>query len=326
MRDAVIVVNDFRKAYGDFVAVDGITFDVKQGEIFGLLGPNGAGKTSTLESLEGLRAPDGGSLAVAGVDPSKEPRKLRNVIGVQLQSSGLPETITPNEAMKFFCAYHDIPPRYELLDRLGLGEKRNAQFHQLSTGQQRRLALALAVAHDPQVLFLDEPTAGLDVASRVELHELMRERQAQGTTIILATHDMAEAEEMSDRVAILLRGKIAATGSPMEITATGADLTKVSVRSKASALIGNGHTIPAVSQSLVKEDYAIYFSTNIGQTVGAIIDRIEAEDDSLIDLRVERPSLEDRFLEITGAPSGGTIPQAENEPATGRQQPATVEE
>jgi len=140
---------------------------------------------------------------------------------------------------------------------------------------------------------------------------------------------MAEAEEMSDRVAILLRGKIATIGSPMEITATGADLTKVSVRSKASALIGNGHTIPAVSQSLVKEDYAIYFSTNIGQTVGAIIDRIEAEGDSLIDLRVERPSLEDRFLEITGAPSapsGGTIPQAENEPATGRQQPATVEE
>ncbi|UCG24912.1 MAG: ABC transporter ATP-binding protein, partial [Chloroflexota bacterium] len=194
MRDSVIVVNDFRKVYGDFVAVDGITFDVQQGEIFGLLGPNGAGKTSTLESLEGLRAPDGGSLVVAGVDPAKEPRKLRNVIGVQLQSSGLPETITPNEAMKFFGAYHDVPPRYELLERLGLGEKRNAQFHQLSTGQQRRLALALAVAHEPQVLFLDEPTAGLDVASRVELHDLIRERQAQGATIILATHDMAEAE------------------------------------------------------------------------------------------------------------------------------------
>jgi len=312
MRDAVIAVNDFRKAYGDFVAVDGITFDVKQGEIFGLLGPNGAGKTSTLESLEGLRVPDGGSLAVAGVDPSKEPRKLRNVIGVQLQSSGLPETITPNEAMKFFCAYHDISPRYELLERLGLGEKRNAQFHQLSTGQQRRLALALAVAHDPQVLFLDEPTAGLDVASRVELHDLMRERQAQGTTIILATHDMAEAEEMSNRVAILLRGSIAAVGSPLELTATGADLTKVSVRSKASILLNNDHHIPAASQSLVKDEYAIYYSTDIGRTVGAVIDFIEAADDSLIDLRVERPSLEDRFLEITSTPSGSTQSQTEN--------------
>jgi ABC-2 type transport system ATP-binding protein len=310
MSDQVIVVNDFRKTYGDFVAVDGISFDVKKGEIFGLLGPNGAGKTSTLESLEGLRAPDGGSLIVSGVDPAKEPRKLRNVIGVQLQSSGLPETITPDEAMKFFCAYHDIAPRYDLLERLGLAEKRTAQFHQLSTGQQRRLALALAVAHDPQVLFLDEPTAGLDVASRVELHELMRERQAQGTTIILATHDMAEAEEMSDRVAILLRGKIAIVGSPMEITATGADLTKVSVRSKEAVLLRNGQSIPAVSKSLVRDDYAIYFSTDIGRTVGAVIDFIDKEGDSLIDLRVERPSLEDRFLEITGNPSGGIAPRA----------------
>jgi ABC-2 type transport system ATP-binding protein len=311
MRDSVIIVNDFRKLYGDFVAVDGITFDVQQGEIFGLLGPNGAGKTSTLECLEGLRAADGGSLFVADVDPAKDPRKLRNVIGVQLQSSGLPETITPNEAMKFFCAYHDVPPRYELLERLGLGEKRSAQFHQLSTGQQRRLSLALAVAHDPQVLFLDEPTAGLDVASRVELHDLMRERQTQGTTIILATHDMAEAEEMSDRVAILLNGKIATVGSPLEITTAGANLTKISVRSKASTLLQNGQSIPAVSQSSVRDDYAIYFSTDIGQTVGAVIDTIEAADDSLIDLRVERPSLEDRFLEITSTPTGdNTQPQA----------------
>jgi ABC-2 type transport system ATP-binding protein len=127
----------------------------------------------------------------------------------------------------------------------------------------------------------------------------MRERKAAGTTIILATHDMAEAEEMSDRVAILLKGKLVATGSPMEITATGADLTKVSVRSQASVLLRDDHPIPAVSQSLVKDEYAVYFSTDIGQTVGAIIKRVEAGGDSLIDLRVERPSLEDRFLEIT---------------------------
>ena len=208
MSEPVVSVTEFRKVYGDFVAVDGIDFAVQQGEIFGLLGPNGAGKTTTLECLEGLRQPDGGSLRVAGVDPTKEPQKLRNVIGVQLQSSGLPETITADEAMKFFCAYHGVKPRYDLLERLGLAEKRKAQFYELSTGQQRRLALALAVAHEPQVLFFDEPTAGLDVASRVELHELMREQQAKGTTIILATHDMAEAEEMSDRVAILLSGKI----------------------------------------------------------------------------------------------------------------------
>jgi len=304
MKDPVIRVRDFRKTYGDLVAVDGISFDVKQGEIFGLLGPNGAGKTSTLESLEGLRAPDGGSLQVMGVDPARQSRKLRNVIGVQLQTSGLPDSIRVDEAMKFFCVYHGVAPRYDLLDRLGLAEKRRAQYHQLSTGLQRCLALALAVAHNPPVLFLDESTAGLDVPSRVELHNLMRELQAAGTTIILATHDMAEAEEMSDRVAILLRGKIAATGTPLELTATGAGLTKVSVRTEGSSLSDPGVIFPGVSQQVFKDEYAIYFSTDIGPTVSAIIAHVEAQEDTLIDLRVERPSLEDRFLEITT--TGGT--------------------
>jgi ABC-2 type transport system ATP-binding protein len=297
MKDSVIQVKDFRKTYGDVVAVDGISFDVQQGEIFGLLGPNGAGKTTTLESLEGIRAPDGGMLRVANVDPTREPRKLRNVIGVQLQSAGLPESITPDEAMKFFCAYHDVAPRFDLLERLGLAEKRKAQFYELSTGQQRRLALALA--HNPQVLFLDEPTAGLDVATRVELHDLVRELQASGTTVILATHDMAEAEEMSDRVAILLNHKLATIGTPMEITATGAGLTKVSVHTQDASLSDPTITFPAVRQRVSKDEYDIFFSTDIGPTVSAIIARIETQEDTLIDLRVERPSLEDRFLEIT---------------------------
>jgi ABC-2 type transport system ATP-binding protein len=299
MDNSVINVRDFRKLYGDFVAVDGISFNVEQGEIFGLLGPNGAGKTSTLESLEGLRAPSGGSIRVAGIDPGKEPSKLRNVIGVQLQSAGLPKSITPNEAMKFFCAYHDVDPRFDLLDRLGLNEKRKSQFYELSTGQQRRLALALAVAHDPQVLFLDEPTAGLDVGTRVELHDLMRDLQANGTTIILATHDMAEAEEMSDRVAILLNHKLTTIGTPMEITAAGSGLTKVSVYTKDSSLSDPTIIFPAVKQRRAKDQYDIFFSTDIGPTVSAIIAKIEAQGDTLIDLRVERPSLEDRFLEIT---------------------------
>jgi ABC-2 type transport system ATP-binding protein len=299
MSDAVVEVKNFRKIYGEFVAVDDISFDVQRGEIFGLLGPNGAGKTTTLESLEGLRAPDGGSLQVMGVDPTRQSRKLRNLIGVQLQTSGLPDSITVQEAMKFFCAYHDVPPRNDLLDRLGLVEKKHTQYHQLSTGQQRRLALALAVAHNPPVLFLDEPTAGLDVPSRVELHNMMRELQAEGITIILATHDMAEAEEMAERVAILLRGKLATIGTPLDITATGAGLTKVSVRTSEASLSGPGLTFPAVSQQTRKDEYSIFFSTDIGPTVAAIIAHVEAKQDTLIDLRVERPSLEDRFLEIT---------------------------
>jgi len=300
MNDTVIEVKDFRKVYGDMVAVDSISFEVQRGEIFGLLGPNGAGKTSTLESLEGLRSTDGGSLQVMGVDPTRESRKLRNLIGVQLQTSGLPESMRVDEAMRFFAAYHGVAPSYHLLERLGLSEKMSAQYHMLSTGLQRRLALAVALAHNPPVVFLDEPTAGLDVPSRNELHDLMRELKTDGTTIILATHDMAEAEKMADRVAILLRGRIAATGTPRELTATGAGLTKVSARTEGTSLSESSLTFPAVSQQAFKDEYAIYYSTDPGPTVSAVIAHIQAQGDTLIDLRVERPSLEERFLEITG--------------------------
>ncbi len=301
MPDQIIAVKDFRKRYGDFTAVDGITFEVGRGTIFGLLGPNGAGKTTTLECLEGIRTPDEGALRVAGIDPTRDPRALRTAIGVQLQSSGMPESITPDEAMKLFCAYHGVAPRYDLLDRLGLSSKRQTQYHALSTGQQRRLSLALAVAHRPQVIFLDEPTAGLAVQTRVELHNLMRELKAEGATIVLATHDMAEAEEMADRVAILLNGQIVSTGTPLEITATGAGLTKVSVRTQSGGLLNNGHQFPAVSRHSVRDDYAIYYSDDIGRTVSAVIAAVETGGDALIDLRVERPSLEDRFLELTSS-------------------------
>jgi ABC-2 type transport system ATP-binding protein len=304
MKEKVIQVKDFRKVYGDVTAVDGISFQVERGEIFGLLGPNGAGKTSTLECLEGIRKPSGGKLDILGVDPSREARKLNSLIGVQLQSSGLPADMQVEEAMRFFCAYHGVQPRHDLLDRLGLKDKRRSQFHELSTGQQRRLALALAVAHHPPVIFLDEPTAGLDVGSRAELHSLMQELKEGGSSIILATHDMAEAEKMTDRVAILLRGSIVAEGSPQELTATGSGFTKVSVRTEQSLLQQNGTVFPAVSQRSVKEDYTIYFSVDPAPTVSALLAYLDEKEDKLIDLRVERPSLEERFLEITHA--GGT--------------------
>lgn len=299
MSDLIIRVNNLTKRYGDICAVKDISFNVHKGEIFGLLGPNGAGKTTTLECLEGLRTPDNGLLKVADVDPSHESQKLRNVIGVQLQTSGLPEGINAEEAMRFFCMYQGVSPRIDLLDRLGLADKKHIPYHALSTGQKRRLALALAVAHNPLVLFLDEPTAGLDVASRNDLHTLMRELQSKGTTILLATHDMAEAEVLADRVAILLNGNIAAIGTPLEITATGSGLTKISIRTENQSLHLVNGVIPAVTKSIKKDDYIIYYSTNIGLSVSAVIAYIQKLSDTLIDLRVERPSLEDRFLEIT---------------------------
>jgi ABC-2 type transport system ATP-binding protein len=299
MNDKALTVTALRKTYGNVVAVDGVDFAVRRGEIFGLLGPNGAGKTTILECLEGIRQPDSGTMDILGVDPTREPRMLRNLIGVQLQSSGLPATMTVREAMRFFCAYHDVPPRYDLLERLGLAEKKDAQYEKLSTGQQRRLALALAVAHRPPVIFMDEPTAGLDVASRAELHDLMQELQAEGTTLIMATHDMAEAEKMTDRVAILLRGKIVATGSPTDLTAAGEGYTKVSVRSERALLSENSTTFPAVTQRFADEEYVIYYTTDPGPTVSGILDYLGDNEDRLIDLRVERPSLEERFLELT---------------------------
>jgi ABC-2 type transport system ATP-binding protein len=299
MQDEVVLVKDFRKTYGGSLAVDGISFEVHRGEIFGLLGPNGAGKTTTMESLEGLRHPTGGSLSILGVDPTRQQARLHNMIGVQLQSSGLPGSMTTKEAMEFFCAYHRVAPKTDLLVRLGLGDKMNSQFATLSTGLQRRLSLALAVAHDPPLVLLDEPTAGLDVNSRVELHEVMREMKTKGTTIILATHDMAEAEKMADRVAILLHGKIAATGSPTQLTASGSGLVKISVSTEASSLHSYTGNFPEVSQHNIKEEYAIYYSRDAGSTVPAIFDYLKTQNDHLVDLRVERPSLEDRFLEIT---------------------------
>jgi len=299
MTQAAITVQDFRKQYGATVAADGVTFEAHPGEIFGLLGPNGAGKTTTLECLEGIRRPDAGKMDILGVDPGRQPARLRDLVGVQLQTGGLPGDMQVGEAMRFFCAYHGAPQRPDLLERLVLQSMLCTQYRELSTGLQRRLALALAIAHNPPAIILDEPTAGLDVGSRTELHALMQELRDGGAAILLATHDMAEAEKLADRVAILLRGRIVATGSPRELTATGSGLTKVSVRTEESSLSGEDVSLPAVQQRLVKDEYAVFYSTDPGPTVAAILGALDARGDRLIDLRVERPSLEERFLEIT---------------------------
>ena len=297
MTDLAVSVQGLVKQYGDSTAVAGISFEVVPGEVFGLLGPNGAGKTTTFECLEGLRRPTDGVLRVHGVDPEHDPARLARLIGVQLQASGLPATMTPVDAMRFFAAYHRHQPRLELLDRFGLGPVADRQYVQLSTGLQRRLSLALAIAHEPSVLILDEPTAGLDVASRAELHSAIHQLSDSGTTILLATHDMAEAEALADRVAILLRGEIVATGSPRQLTATGGGMTKVSVRTERMSFID----VPQVrtASMTLTDGYAVGFSDDPGPLVAAILEHAAAAGDSLVDLRVERPSLEERFLELT---------------------------
>ncbi|HHT27580.1 MAG TPA: ABC transporter ATP-binding protein [Firmicutes bacterium] len=297
LADPAIEVHGLSKRYGDHAALDQVDFSVRRGEIFGLLGPNGAGKTTTLECLEGLRLPDAGRLRVMGIDPTRERHKLRQVMGVQLQTGSLPAYFTIREMIRLFSAYHEVNPDWAVTERLGLGNLLNTQYQALSTGQKRRLSLALATLHQPAVLLLDEPTAGLDVGARIALHELMRELRAQGTTILLSTHDMAEAETMADRVAILLQGRIVAVGTPRELTATGAGLTKVTVRTINNSL--RAFTHPQIRQSQQQDEYAVFYTTEPGPVVTAIMHHIQTEADELVDLRVERPSLEERFLELT---------------------------
>jgi ABC-2 type transport system ATP-binding protein len=298
MSDMAIEVNELSKRYGQQLAVDQISFSVRKGEIFGLLGPNGAGKTTTLECLEGLRHPDAGQLRVMGIDPIKEHHKLQQVMGVQLQTGALPNYFTVMEMIRLFSAYHGIEPDFAIAERLGLSALLNTQYQALSTGQKRRLSLALATLHRPAVLLLDEPTAGLDVSTRIALHELMRELRSQGTTILLSTHDMAEAESMTDRVAILLQGRLAAQGTPRELTATGNGLTKVTVRTQNNSLDSFSHA--QIQRYLRQDEYVVFYTTSPGPVVSTIMNHIQAQGDELVDLRVERPTLEERFLELTG--------------------------
>ena len=297
MTNLAIEVKNFSKHYGDFTAVDNISFDVRRGEVFGLLGPNGAGKTTTMECVEGLRRPDAGELKVMGLDVTQNTRLLHDAIGVQLQTGSLPGYLSVGESLRLFSAYHGVEPDFTLLERMGLADKTNAQYQTLSTGQKRRVALALAVVHRPLVLFLDEPTAGLDVSSRKMLHQLMDELKQEGMTIILSTHDMAEAETMSDRVAILLGGRLVAQGTPKELTSTGEGLTRVSVRSVHHSLADIA--LPGAVRHTLEGDYSVYLTAAPGPSVTALMSHMEKTGDELIDLRVERPSLEERFLELT---------------------------
>ena len=220
---SLIEVRGLTKNYGNFPAVKGIDFEVSSGEVFGLLGPNGAGKTTTVEILEGLRARSGGEVSVLGFDPGSQSRQLKDRIGVCLQSTNLPEKIKVIEAMHLFRdLYSKTVDVNTLLKRLSLWEKREAFYGELSGGQKQRVALALAMLNDPQLLFLDEPSAGLDPQARLEIHELVSDLRREQRSILLTTHYIEEAEKLCDRVAIVDEGRIVAIGAPREIQARAA--------------------------------------------------------------------------------------------------------
>lgn len=298
MNETSVAVKRLVKKYGSFCAVNGIDLDIRRGEIFGLLGANGAGKTTTLECIEGLRRKSGGTLSIAGCDPQSDEKKLRRKLGVQLQSSSLPDSIRVDEAVELTCAWQKVPVPSELMAKLQVDGLLKKTYHALSTGQKRRVHLVLALLNRPEVLILDEPTAGLDVQSRAELHDEIRSVKQQGVTILLATHDMAEAEELCDRIAILARGKIAVVGTPEQITAAGSRETRIRLRTAHSSL----HPLDRVADAEFvgeKDGMLEWKSRNAASSLTDILRFINQTADTVEDLRVERPSLEERFLELT---------------------------
>jgi ABC-2 type transport system ATP-binding protein len=297
MDQNIVEVKDLVKKYAELTAVNKISFSVKPGEVFGLLGPNGAGKTTTLECLEGLRRMDAGQISLAGVDPQTQAGKLRSVLGVQLQLAALPDSITVYEAIELFSAWHDIPVSRPLCERFNIVELYGKTFKQLSAGQKRRLQLVLALINHPQVVILDEPTAGLDVQSRAALHEEIRSLKAQGLTVILATHDMAEAEALCDRIAILIHGRIAVCGTPQEVTAAGNKETRILLHTHQNSLLP-GESIGSAQFIQARDGYLEWKSRDVAAAVTQILQQVQRNEDSVDDLRVERPNLEERFLEL----------------------------
>jgi ABC-2 type transport system ATP-binding protein len=297
----VIHVRGLTKRYGDVQAVAGIDFDVAKGEIFGLLGPNGAGKTTTVEILEGLRSPDGGEVSVLGVDVAHGADALKPRIGVSLQTGSLYPKLTLTEVVDLFRSFFPhARSTQELLDALELGERRHAQTRELSGGQRQRLNVALALVNDPELVFLDEPTTGLDPAARRSLWDLIRDLRANGKSVLLTTHYMDEAELLCDRLAIMDHGRILEMGTVDELISKRFQDRAV----RFDRLDGIERTqleaLPAVSG--VKEDdgEVLVYTRDVGATIGALLDLADARGVEPQNLAIRRATLEDVFLDLTG--------------------------
>jgi len=279
---SAIRVEELRKRYGDEEALRGISFEIEEGEVFGLLGPNGAGKTTTVEILEGYRPRDGGEVEVLGFDPQRSERSFRERIGVVLQSSELWSTLTPLETLRMFAGYYPRPRAVdEVLDLVGLGEKRDARVRTLSGGQKRRLDLGLALVGDPQLVFLDEPTTGFDPAARRTAWEMIRSLRALGKTVLLTTHYLDEAQQLSDRVAVLREGRIVTIGAPSVLT---------------------GGSVEAEIRYRRNGEQVVQRTTEPTRVLHELTAAALARGEELEGLEVRRPSLEDVYLSLVEDP------------------------
>ncbi len=298
---AVISVAGLIKRYGSVEAVRTMSLSVQPGEIVGLLGPNGAGKTTALECIIGLRRADAGTLQVCGVDVTKNAGAMREHIGVQLQATALPEQIVVREALRLFASfYKKTTPISDLVEQFSLQEKLNAQFYSLSGGQKQRLAIALAVINEPQVLFLDEPTAAMDPQARRELHRVIVDMKKNGRSVLITTHHIDEAEQLCDRVLIVDHGTIIAEGAPSELVATAKAHARIICKTDKILQTENLKNLPHVSGVEIEGHEATISTTLINQTVIALVHHFDAIGADLKDLQIRKPSLEDVFIELTG--------------------------
>ncbi len=302
MAGAVVSVAGLRKAYGSERAVDGVSFEVAEGEVFGIVGPNGAGKTTTVECLEGLRVPDAGAVRVLGLDPQTQGDALRERIGAQLQDSALPARLRVGEAMALFASFyaHPLLPA-RLLEELGLADRARVAWGALSGGQRQRLAIALALVGDPDLVFFDELTSGLDPQARRATWDLVGGVRDRGTTIVLTTHFMEEAERLCDRVMIIDHGQVVALDPPADLVASlGAEQRVTFTADRADDAVLNAlRALPAVVRVERSGDrVAVHGESD--RSLTAILDVLEAAGVAFHDLRTEQPCLEDVFLALTG--------------------------
>lgn len=299
--NAVVEARDVRKRYGDVEALRGVSFEIGKGEVFGLLGPNGAGKTTTIEILEGLRRADGGTVSVCGFDPAREASELKQRVGAQLQSTVLPDKIRVEEALRLYASFYSRPmPVERLIQRFGLEEKRRAYFEKLSGGQKQRLALALTMVNDPELVLLDEPTAGLDAMVRREIYSLIEQLRADGRTVLLTTHYIEEAERLCDRVAVVNGGHIIAMGTPKELIEGSGRGVRVEVQASKPLPLDRVRAIEGVIGADERDGLCALDAQNVPKAIVALVHLLEEEQAELLDLHIARPSLEDVFVQMTG--------------------------
>ncbi len=297
----VIEVTNLSKSYGQVKAVDGISFEVNQGEVFGMLGPNGAGKTTTVEIVEGLRPADGGTATVLGIDVSKDSRAVKERIGVQPQSPALFPSLTVGETIGFFGSmYHRPLPTSRIVELAALESSRKVQFKNLSGGQQQRLSVALAFVSDPEIIFLDEPTTGLDPQARRTMWDVIETFRHTGKTVVLTTHYMEEAQRLCDRIAIMDYGQIIALDTPQRLIE--AHTRQSAIQFKMNDYPGDEVITGLAGACQVHRDGddIIVYTNNIPSTIAALLEMARQRSTEISELFVRQPTLEDVFLKLTG--------------------------